>query len=347
MADLTEKEASQSVKIVGANVDGSETNFAEVDNVGRVKVGFDAGTLDTFGHLLTTSRSIHVDVQFISGVVEDKVFVDQKIGSVSTQVTQGHAILSSGTDTTAVLRLTSMNKVKYEPGHELFMFATAAFTTPTHANSYQRLGLYDGKNGFHIGFEGTTFGVSVLKGGSRTTVAQASFNCDTLTGASTSKFTRGGVPEALDITKVNVFRIRFGWLGSAPASFEIQAPDGHWVTFHKIFQPNSSSTPIIENPELPVRCSIMKYGADATDLVVLTSCWVAGSNYFENAAESMERRFTTSSPLNVAHPLEWHLQQIDVLEKIRKELTLIRFNLNIITGNQGLSPDETDDLGDI
>jgi hypothetical protein len=158
----------------------------------------------------------------------------------------------------------------------LYAAFSCIFTTGI-TNSYQRIGLYDTSNGFYIGYEGTAFGITIRKGGVNTTTQRASFNTDTLTGAAGSNFTRNGVPESLDPTKDNLYRVRFGWLGAAPIFFEVMSPDGEWVIFHIIKHPNTVAATSINNPELPITLDVQKTAADATVLTVSTACWAAGT----------------------------------------------------------------------
>ena len=121
--------------------------------------------------------------------------------------------------------------------------------------------------------------MTIRTGGSDTTTPKGSFNLDTLTGGAGSKFTRNSVPEAIDLTNQNVFRVRFGWLGSAPIVFEVFSPDGVWVAFHVIRMPNSQSTPSICNPNLPITLWMSDTG---TGLTMGSSCWAAGSSSPDN-----------------------------------------------------------------
>jgi hypothetical protein len=189
----------------------------------------------------------------------------------------GHAIYSTSTAASASAKGVSVAKTKYRPLHELYSAFTAAFTVPTSANSYQRIGLYDAADGFFLGYSGLTFGITKRVGSVDTFIARTAFNVDLLDGSAGSKFTRDEAPEALDLTKSNLFRIRFAWLGSANILFEVFSPDGNWVVFHNIKQPNSDVNPSIANPDLPMTLEVAKASADATDLKMYTACWAAGT----------------------------------------------------------------------
>lgn len=244
----------------------------------RVPVGFDqnsAADRETFGAAVIGHRSSMITADWALAFAANAVTLTVTGGGTGTQ-SNGLALLTSGVAVTASVFVQSKQRIAYQPGREIYCMFTAAFTTPTSASTFQRAGIYDTNNGFYIGYFGTTFGISSRTAAINTDTAKAAFNVDTLAGATGSLFTRNGTPEALDPTKENVYRIRFGWLGAATITFQVMAPDGNWVTFHKILAPNISATPFIQNPNLPMTMEVSKTGADATSLVLGTSSWDAG-----------------------------------------------------------------------
>jgi hypothetical protein len=197
-------------------------------------------------------------------------------GSGSVNITNGHSIYQTGTSTSSSARAVSVQTTTYRPAHEIYAAFTAAFQTPQ-ASCQSRIGLFDASNGFAIGYNGGTFSVFVRNGGVETSTPQSSFNTDTLNGLSTSKFTRNGFPESINFSVSNLFRIRFAWLGSANIFFEAFSPDGEWVLFHNIRQPNTSFNPSIQNPNLPMTLELVKTGGGLTNSTLTTACWGAGT----------------------------------------------------------------------
>jgi hypothetical protein len=241
------------------------------------KTTFNPGGQDVFGALVSTSRQPQINIQFNTAYLQTLVNLTSSGGASGlVSPTTGFATFSSSTATTAAILAQSPNIVSYQSGSEVFAEFTADFTTPTNASSYQRIGLYNTLNGFFIGYNGTSFVVGSRLNGSDTTVAQASWNVDTLLGSAGSTFTRNGVIEAIDFTKFNIYRVRFGWLGIATAFFEVLSADGVWVTFHRIFYPNTILTASIATPNLPITLEVSKTGSDATNLQIGTACWAAG-----------------------------------------------------------------------
>ena len=251
----------------------TETTLANINN--QIATGI-AVTVpsDVLGTAVTGSRNNEVEISFFTAFNSD-VITNTTASGGSATITGGHARYRTGTNATGAAKGVSVNSCKYRPAHEQYVFFTAAFTTGV-ANSYQRIGLYDSNNGFFIGYEGTSFGVTLRTGASDTTTARASWNGDPLDGSAGSLFTRGGSPEAINLTYSNLYRIRFAWLGSASILFEVFSPDGAWVTFHTIKIPNSQLDPSIQNPELPITIDVAKTSG-ASDLSLYSACVAAGT----------------------------------------------------------------------
>lgn len=239
------------------------------------QVGFNPGTADVFGTLTTGSRQLQINVQFNQGTLANLIqYLLAGTGS-ATLTSNGTGQFSTGTGAGGEATGISLSTTQYASGCEIYAEFTASFTAPV-AGTYQKIGLYNSTGGFYVGYIGTNFGVTVRNNSVDTTVNQSSFNLDTLTGASTSLFTSGGTPVAINLTYLNVFRIRFGWLGAAPVYYEVLSPDGVWVTFHIIRQPNSSAIPSIEQPNLPITIDVYN-GTTTSNMVMNTACWGAGS----------------------------------------------------------------------
>lgn len=196
-------------------------------------------------------------------------------GGGNSANSNGQAVFATSTGATGSVRAVTTLSINYRPQAEVYAAFSAVFTTGT-ANSLQRIGIYDTNNGFFLGYEGTSFGVTLRKAGADTRTAQASFNLDTLTGSASSKYTRAGVPEAADFTRDQLYRIRFGWLGAAPIVWEILSPDGKWVAFHVQRHPNTTSGTSINSPNLPITLEATKTSG-ATNITISTACWAAGT----------------------------------------------------------------------
>jgi hypothetical protein len=265
---------SQTIASSGTGIDDAGTQRVTLATDITLPI-FEPGTIDGFGHLLMNEAVNQVEIQFFRDTPANLLTVTTAGGGATSQVGGSGRFETSAAGTANAKGVTALT-TSYRSASEIFVYFSALFTTPTDGNGFQRIGLYDDNNGVFVGFEGTTFGVTIRNATSDTQVAKASFSDDTLTGAVGSFFTRDGSPEAIDLTKQNVFRIRFGWLGSAPIFYEVLSPDDKWVTFHTIHQPNNAVIASMENPDLPITVHVSKTVADATNLIMLTNCWAAG-----------------------------------------------------------------------
>lgn len=253
------------------------------------------GSEDIFHRQVVVSPESNIDVQFFRDTPQRLLDVTTANSATATS-NVGGALFSSSTNTNGSVQGVSRTTTIYRSGSEIYCLFTAAFSAGI-ANSYMRIGLFDANNGFFIGYEGTSFGTTTRSNASDVTVPKGSWTTDTLTGAATSLFTRNGVPEAIDLTKLNVYRVRFGWLGSAPAIWEVMAPDGHWVEFTRTAYPNLQATPSIRSADLPMTVDITKTAAAATNLTIQTDCWGAGSTSANGSLADIYA-FQTKATLN-------------------------------------------------
>ena len=272
--DGTQK--SQIVDGLGGVITSTTTGPSKALDV-HIAVAATSPGNDVFATQMVGTRYNQIEVNFETA--PGATYITQTFaGGGAVSHTNGHALYSTSTAVTAQAKAVSVGTVIYRPANEIYAYFTASFTTPTSAASHQRIGIYDSTDGFFIGYEGTSFGVTTRSGGSDSSVARASFNGDLLTGAASSKFTRNGTPEAINLGFSNLFRIRFGWLGSGSILFDVFSPDGVWVNFHTIRQPNTSINPSIQKPDLPITLDVQKTASDATNLIMATACWAGGTS---------------------------------------------------------------------
>lgn len=245
-----------------------------------------------FGTLSVETPRDQISVNFLGAIPDDVVNVGESNGG-SVSVSGPQATLSTSTAVDGSAQIQSRQKTRYLPGHELRVAFTAGFTTGE-AGCAQRAGLFDENDGFWVGFNGADFVCSRRYGGTDHLATRDTWD-DALDGSASSKFTRNGSPEAIDFEMVNVFRIRFGWLGNSDITFEVKAPDGHYVTFYRIRFPNSSTLPSIENPNLPMTFEAIKTSGSA-DFSMRTSSWNAAIMESGNSGRVSEGN-STLTPL--------------------------------------------------
>lgn len=275
------------------------------DISGNVLTAIGKSQTDVVGAIVVGERNNTVIASFSNNNtnnINDLINITAS-GSSAASMSNGSAIFSSGTNTTSSLSAVTYTSVNYNPGFEVYVTFSISFTTPTSANSTQFIGLWDiVKDGFYIGYNGTTFGIASMYNGTQTFVQRSSWNGDLLDGSSTSKFTRNGMPESINLTYLNLFRIRFSWWGSAPIVYEVLTPDGEWIIFHTIRQPNTTVNPSLTTPNLPISLSITKASADSTDLIMKGGSFAAGttSPLAVDVVNFVESKWTSLTPLNTS-----------------------------------------------
>lgn len=224
--------------------------------------------ITAFGDKIVTKRNDQISLMFQYNVPTDLLNISTPVSTGS--VTQGTGLLrlNTGTASDGSVTVSSKNYLHYSPGHEGEILFTAAWPNGSAANSQQFIGLIDDNDGWALGYNGTTFSILFRRfSGTDSFIPQSSFNLDPLDGSGPSGFT-------IDTTKINVFRISYGWLGVASVTFQLVLPNGTWIAFHRIEYPNTETTPHLENPSLPIRAFVANSG-NTTDLQLRTICWNA------------------------------------------------------------------------
>ena len=186
------------------------------DHSGRV------GLMSVFGEQLIGQRIAQVSGQFKYGLPTD-ASKPSIVSTGSINIVEALLVVSTGTAPDGAASIANKRSIRYIPGYDTFCQWTSLFTgtfnestgnTKGIANSQQRAGLYDDNDGFFIGFNGETFGFTRRRLG-----------VDTFTSIDLESFKeREGY--GLDLTKGNIFRLNYGYLGFAPIRFEVLNPQG-------------------------------------------------------------------------------------------------------------------------
>jgi hypothetical protein len=250
-----------------------------------------------FGSQIAEGSLDNISIQFQYGVTSAPVDVYTQGGGTVTS-SNSCAILSTAGSANSIAQVQSEATNAYRSGHEAYTLFTVAFTGSFVATSSQLIGPYDYQNGFAVGYNGTTFGVLQRSNAANpsvvvdTFIPQSSFNQDKLDGTGASGFT-------YNPAYLNVFRISFGWLGSAVAKFQILNNNGNWITFHIIYNPNSSSIPSIAQPFLPITARVENL-AGTSVLTLRTASWNAGLIASPNTSSYRYNQANNTITLTVA-----------------------------------------------
>ena len=246
-----------------------------------------APNIDVLGSAVSGSRYNQIEIDF-NTVPSGTLITNTVTGSGTVTASNGHTLYATSATASSSARGVSVGIIEYRAANEMYSYFSAAFTVSTTrtANSFQRIGIYDGNNGFFIGYNGVNFGVTKRTATVDTFVNRTAWNGDLLDGSPSSKFTRNNIPEAINLTLSNLFRIRFAWLGSASILFDVFSPDGIWVNYHSIKQPNSDFNPSLTVPNLPMTLECVKTGSGSEILTLATACWAGGTSSSYSAITS-------------------------------------------------------------
>lgn len=185
-------------------------------------------------------------------------------------VTSANALkVEAGTDTDHTIRAETRESATYHAGNEGYAFFTAIWPDGGSSGVTQYIGLLRSDEGVFVGFNGTNFVVGYRRNGSDTTVAQASWNQDTADGNGASGFN-------MDTTKVNIFHISYGYLGTAPINVFVVDETGQFVHLHRFALPNTQTDGTFVTPVFPIGIEIAKVSGGSVTPEIRTYSWNAG-----------------------------------------------------------------------
>jgi hypothetical protein len=141
--------------------------------------------------------------------------------------------------------------IKYRPGQSSCTRITGAFTSGGPSSSIQFCGtgfLEPTSNvildGMGFGYQGSSFGIFWFRNSSRTFIPQTSWNYDVMDGTGKSGFT-------LDPTKINIFQLKFHYLGGGNLFFYVMpGSTGRWSLAHMIQNAGTLTTPVFGDPTM-------------------------------------------------------------------------------------------------
>lgn len=218
---------------------------------GLDKLSVDAALPETaFGEILTSQLHPQFQYSFEYTVDNTDLLENTVVNGGSVTQADAMAVLGTSTTTASSAMTESYRHAKYRAGVGGIARFTALFTSPVEGTE-QYIGLMDipgssatFKNGYAIGYNGTTFGVQRFQNDSLITVAQADWNVDTM-GA--GELNPSGM--TLVHTNLNVFEIRFQYLGAGAIEFCVEDDKtGKFVVAHRILYANKEIEPSTHQP---------------------------------------------------------------------------------------------------
>jgi hypothetical protein len=210
-----------------------------------------------FGDLRVSDRSDRILEQFQYNINTLTLTKTESNGGTVTQA-NNMCVLTSSTATNGGARLESKHTIRYRPGHSAGAYFTCLWTQPNATDTAtQYIGILSSTDGFFMGFKNGVFVVGLRNASTDRTISISEFNIDHLS--------------FIDFTKLNIFYIFFGWLGTSDVEFGVLW-EGHHFPFHRMHLQNALTAPSIGNPVLPISMDITKT-AGSTSLIMKSGSW--------------------------------------------------------------------------
>lgn len=304
-----------------AMVDGRTLNSVTQDFAGRQ--GFVSG----FGEVVTGQRRDDISLNFVySNSAKD--VTDTSAGTGSIGHTGALAEVRSGAGV-GEGRLESVDSTRYRAGHHFdCMFTTLYESNEDGVNS--RHGLYDERDGFAFGFQGTQFGIWYKNNTVEIFIPQTSWNRKKLDG---TEIEIGGFD--LDPSTLNIYYISYAHLGVFPPYFQVYLGDVlGWQTVHVIETTNSLTVTTVDNPNLPVSMAVERASGTGVDVVLRSGSWRAGAIGEDQEDNSSDRWFNFTvlevSLVSSARNNVFTLRSKDLFQgknnHVRAEISVVSFS---------------------
>ncbi len=278
------------------------TTDVEVDPISKgLKVVVENNPKTAFGELLVGQLHPQFQGSFEYTVDNTDLNTNTEVNGGTVTQASGMAVVATSTTTASTALFQSKQHAKYRPGLGGNSRFTALFTSPVAATE-QYIGIMDEvgsgaafKNGYGIGYDGTTFGFHRFQNDSKITITQSSWD-DPLDGTGPSGM-------ILDHTKLNVFEIRYQYLGAGKIQLCIENDStGDFVVVHTVLYANKFTEPSAHNPNF--QHTMWVNNAGTTDTLILKSAsyayFVEGKTSFvelhqpENASGTKEKTTVTT-----------------------------------------------------
>jgi hypothetical protein len=266
---------------------------------GTVKINTNNPAGDSFGRLRTSSPSSLFDAQ-LSYDLQPLLFEQKTNASGATithDATNRTALMTfANTPNGGSVYMQTYEHFRYRAGHSQLIFVTFNMGEAV-TDVIKFAGYSDGTEGIELQRSGSTVQLvlySTTSNGNQT-VAQASWNIDTMLGTGISGKT-------LDLTKIQILAIDFQALyaGRVRVGFDINGVL-YWV--HEFNHANLITTPYIKTANLPIRC-----GMTCTNTVSTTMNFICSTVQTENGYATAEGfHFSQDASATAANGVKTHL----------------------------------------
>lgn len=261
------------------NVSGNNPyHVQEIDVLGAANVRFAEGgqQMDSFG-VTKTAQSTTLDTFLFQYAATASNIQDEIVGGATLThlPDESTALLTAPTGATDSITRTSNRYYVYRPGVGRAAMFTVAMGDMGKVGNFRNFGLFDEGDGVFFGLQETNFVVgfrsSVTGSSVDTTVSQANWNGDVMDGTGSVDNPSG---ENLDVTKLNIYWVDYGWLGAGRIRFGLYTPNGERVVLHTFFNVNQHPGAYMKTGSLPIRWENFNDQITAGSSSMKTACGV-------------------------------------------------------------------------
>lgn len=187
-----------------------------------------------FGETLIADKFDDVSVQFQYNQLNTQFDIRPPVLTGDGVVNSTNAYLSASSASSGSAKVSSRDSIRYRPGHSGFADFTAAFI----GTGVGEAGCFDDDNGFILKYDNGNVSFGYRKGGTDYLDDQSVFNGD----ISVSD---------IDFSKLNIFRISFGYLGVANPTLWIKKDV--WYILHQYKTEGLLTGTHVNSPVFPMR----------------------------------------------------------------------------------------------
>jgi hypothetical protein len=221
-----------------------------------------------FGEQLVAQQTPEIQLVYSHGL-NTEILMQTNTGSgVSTVANSFLNVATTGTVGTCLVK--SKNTIVYTAGVGVQAMFSAIFTVGT-GNTKQHIGMANSQDGFLMAYENGVFGIIYRRNNVDTFIPQSTFSEDKIDGTGKSLFN-------IDVTKGNLFKIEFQYLGVGDIFFYCKNDtDNTFINFHVIRYTNQNITTSVLAPYYKAWIYVENTG-NPTAIVTLKSASFSASH---------------------------------------------------------------------
>jgi hypothetical protein len=295
MADLSNLQAAETIKIVGSDSAGVEQTPVNSTSEGRLKVEAN------FANDYTTSAIGALRVVESQNVFESLFSFDKQPLIWDEQLTSGGTSTFNSnlnaidmtvptTSGASVVRQT-FRRIRYNPSRTVQVLCAGTLGAPK-ASVLKRIGQFDTSDGIFFEHDGLT--VNVVRRSSTsgsvvdTKVSQTNWNIDKFDGTGPSGVT-------IDFTKHQLFYMQYAFQGFGDIVFGFYH-DGRVKFCHRISISNTLTTPSMKTGHLPCRIEISNTATSASSTTITYNSFTV-KNEGQDADQEGQSRSYSAAPV--------------------------------------------------